>query len=120
MATHATQDVIPVRRRFRARPGVLAGLVASVAALLLAPVSPAHAAGPYTYAMAQHIGSRLTICAQDLDVRHSRGGAGFNQLHSGQTFTVEGVDGEFGSEWVYGFAYGNVNARGYVQNGWFC
>jgi hypothetical protein len=23
-------------------------------------------------------------------------------------------------EWVYGFAYGNVNAHGWVQNGWFC
>ncbi|WP_242907480.1 hypothetical protein [Actinomadura terrae] len=53
-------------------------------------------------------------------MRHTRGGAAFGYLGKPQTFTVQGVDAEFGSEWVYGFAYGDVNAHGYVQNGWFC
>jgi hypothetical protein len=37
-------------------------------------------------------------------------------LYTGQTFLVEQVDGS----WVYGFAYGDVNRHGWVQNGWFC
>ncbi|SPL88859.1 unnamed protein product [[Actinomadura] parvosata subsp. kistnae] len=40
-------------------------------------------------------------------------------LRRGDTFTVKGFDGAY-KEWVYGFAYGRVNAHGWVQNGWFC
>jgi hypothetical protein len=88
--------------------------------LSAAPV--ANAGGPYRYASGQDAADqvRLTVCATDLGVRHTRGGTPFNYLHHPQTFTVKGVDAEFGSEWVYGFAWGNVNAHGYVQNGWFC
>lgn len=85
-----------------------------------APV--ANAGGPYRWATAwdAHRQLRLTVCAADLGVRHTRGGTPFNNLHHPQTFTVKGVDAEFHSEWVYGFAWGDVNAHGYVQNGWFC
>jgi hypothetical protein len=37
-------------------------------------------------------------------------------LYRGQTFLVE----QAGGDWVYGFAYGDINRRGWVQNGWFC
>lgn len=89
-------------------------------AFLFTGTVPASAGGPYLYASGASIGQRLTVCAQDLGVRHARGGAPFGYLYNGQTFTVESVDSQFGSEWVYGFAYGYVNANGYVQNGWFC
>ncbi|MFP8940381.1 hypothetical protein ACLIYM_02950 [Streptomyces fenghuangensis] len=109
------------RRRGRlARRAATGSVLALATALLLGLSTPAHAGGPYVWAPAGSIGKRLTICAQDLGVRHSKGGTPFAHLTSGQTFTVEHVDLEFGSEWVYGFAWGNVNARGYVQNGWFC
>jgi hypothetical protein len=93
---------------------------AGALAFLFVGTAPATAGGPYLYASGGSIGQRLTVCAQDLGVRPSRGGTPFNYLYAGQTFLVQGVDSEFGSEWVYGFAYGNVNAHGYVQNGWFC
>jgi hypothetical protein len=37
-------------------------------------------------------------------------------LHHPQTFLVERVSGG----WAYGFAYGDVNRHGWVQDGWFC
>lgn len=95
-------------------------IAASAVAILLGAATPAYAGGPHVWASGGSIGKRLTVCAQDLGVRHSRGGNPFASLANGQTFTVENVDQEFGSEWVYGFAWGNVNAHGYVQNGWFC
>jgi hypothetical protein len=42
-------------------------------------------------------------------------------MYSGQTILIKDAGWqEFGGEWVYGFVYGNVNAHGYIQNGWFC
>jgi hypothetical protein len=44
----------------------------------------------------------------------------FAYLHRPQTFPVKYTgQAEFGGEWLYGFAYSNVNAHGWVQNGWF-
>ncbi|MET8125261.1 hypothetical protein ABZV67_45275 [Streptomyces sp. NPDC005065] len=37
-------------------------------------------------------------------------------LYKGQTFTVESKQGG----WAYGFAYGDINRHGWVQDGWFC
>ncbi|HEY2698995.1 MAG TPA: hypothetical protein VGJ45_26290 [Pseudonocardiaceae bacterium] len=37
-------------------------------------------------------------------------------LYKPQTFLVEQLDGD----WVRGFAYGDINRDGWVQNGWFC
>ncbi len=37
-------------------------------------------------------------------------------LHKPQTFLVKQISGE----WVFGFAYGDINHDGWVQDGWFC
>lgn len=62
------------------------------------------------------VGVRETVCAQDLFVRTAPLGAWMGTLHRGQTFLVEQDNGD----WVYGFAYGDINRRGWVQDGWFC
>ncbi|MGR8009055.1 hypothetical protein [Streptomyces hypolithicus] len=63
------------------------------------------------------VGQRETVCADDLFVRVTAPhGAWMGTLYRNQTFLVEKVNGD----WVYGFANGNVNRRGWVQNGWFC
>jgi hypothetical protein len=110
------------RTRRPTRRAVLGGsLTAVLAALMLAVTqSAAYAGGPHRWAQYSDVGKRLTVCAQTLDVRSSYGGTPFAQLTSGQTFTVYQNYAEFGSEYVRGFAWGNVNAEGYVQNGWFC
>ncbi|MDC0714818.1 hypothetical protein POL68_40595 [Stigmatella sp. ncwal1] len=63
------------------------------------------------------IGKRETVCANDLYVRTDPGtGAWMGTLFKGQTFLVERRSG--GS--VYGFAYGDINRRGWVTDGYFC
>ncbi|MEU0602001.1 hypothetical protein ABZ484_27735 [Streptomyces sp. NPDC006393] len=62
------------------------------------------------------IGVRETVCAQDLYVRTDPGGAWMGTLYHGQTFLVESKQ----SGWAYGFAYGDINRHGWVQDGWFC
>ncbi|MDH6228981.1 hypothetical protein M2169_006037 [Streptomyces sp. MJP52] len=110
------------RPRRPMRRAVLGGsLTAVLAALMLAVTqSAAYAGGPHRWAQYSDVDKRLTVCAQTLDVRSSYGGTPFAQLTNGQTFTVYQNYAEFGSEYVRGFAWGNVNAEGYVQNGWFC
>lgn len=86
--------------------------VAAVGALtagLLMAAYPAQAANGT-------IGQRETVCAQDLYVRTDPGGAWTGTLYKGQTFTVESKQ----SGWAYGFAYGDINRHGWVQDGWFC
>jgi hypothetical protein len=61
-------------------------------------------------------GVRETVCAESLFVRTEPLGAWMGTLYHPETFLVERVSGD----WVYGFAYGNVNRRGWVQDGWFC
>jgi hypothetical protein len=63
-----------------------------------------------------HVGTRETVCADTLELRVSPGGARSNTLHYGETFLVEQISGG----WVYGFAYGQINHKGWVQDGWFC
>jgi hypothetical protein len=85
-----------------------------VAAIALLTASAAVAAiGPYKRGT---IGVRETVCAQDLYVRTEPLGAWMGTLYKGQSFYVEARSGE----WVYGFAYGDINRRGWVQDGWFC
>lgn len=79
------------------------------AAALLGTTAPAHAADG-------QLGVRETVCAQSLYVRTQPLGAWMGTLYQGQTFLVEQLDGS----WVYGFAYGDINRHGWVQNGWFC
>jgi hypothetical protein len=86
------------------------GLTAGVAALALtAVIQPALAANGV-------VGERMTVCAQTLDLRTAPLGPWQGTLYHGQTFLVESLDGD----WVYGFAYGDINRDGWVQNGWFC
>lgn len=87
----------------------VAATAALSAAAVLGAALPAGAAGGT-------VGVRETVCAQDLYVRTEPVGAWTGTLFQGQTFLVEQVDGS----WVYGFAYGDINRRGWVQNGWFC
>ncbi|MER5894253.1 MULTISPECIES: hypothetical protein [unclassified Streptomyces] len=85
-------------------------VLALTAAMAVLTVNPATAANGT-------VGQRETVCAQDLFVRVTAPhGAWMGTLYRGQTFLVE----EAGGDWVYGFAYGDINRRGWVQNGWFC
>jgi hypothetical protein len=87
----------------------------------LALAAPAQAGGPWRSANHNDHGKRMAVCADSLGVRHSPGGNAFAHLRKPQTFLVKDTGPyQFGGEWVYGFAYGNVNAHGWVQNGWFC
>ncbi|GAB1646476.1 hypothetical protein [Krasilnikovia sp. MM14-A1259] len=100
--------------KLRKRTAQAAVAVGVSMAMLVASSGVAYAGGPYPYAGNNDVGRRLTVCADSLDVHNFLG-----QLHYPQTFTVEGFDGA-NKEWVYGFAWGTVNAHGSVLNGWFC
>ena len=92
------------------RTALTAAATAVLAAgALVAVSSPAQAADG-------RVGVRETVCAQDLYVRTAPLGAWTGTLFQGQTFHVEQLDGD----WVYGFAYGDINRHGWVQDGWFC
>ncbi|SDM77567.1 hypothetical protein [Actinacidiphila guanduensis] len=97
---------MPARHRTLALSAAAALL--SAAAALAVPASASAADGT--------VGTRETVCAQDLYVRTAPLGAWTGTLYQGQTFLVEQLDGS----WVYGFAYGDINRHGWVQNGWFC
>ena len=84
-------------------------VVLAVLGALVWGVVPAQAANG-------RVGVREVVCAEDLAVRTQPVGAWMGVLKHPQTFLVERVEGG----WVYGFAYGDVNRRGWVQNGWFC
>ncbi|MEU6934862.1 hypothetical protein AB0A05_37890 [Streptomyces sp. NPDC046374] len=84
-------------------------VAAAVGATLMLGSGPAQAANGT-------IGERETVCAQDLFVRTAPLGAWMGTLYQGQTFLVESKQ----SGWAYGFAYGDINRRGWVQDGWFC
>ncbi|WP_327028785.1 hypothetical protein OG989_26195 [Micromonospora sp. NBC_01740] len=85
-------------------------MLATVCAVLALTPSAGHAANGT-------IGQRETVCAEDLFVRTAPVGAWMGTLYRGQTFLVEGPRS---GGYVYGFAYGHVNRRGWVQDGWFC
>ncbi len=86
-----------------------AGTALAASALIATTAAPAHAADGT-------VGVRETGCADSLYVRTEPVGAWMGTLYHGQTFLVEQLDGS----WVYGFAYGDINRHGWVQNGWFC
>lgn len=90
-------------------------LAATATTGLLAALSLATTAVPAQAANGT-VGVRETVCADSLYVRTEPLGAWMGTLYRGQTFLVEQLDGS----WVYGFAYGNINRHGWVQNGWFC
>jgi hypothetical protein len=110
-------------RRRRGIPRV-ALTTAVTAALLVGLADRAYAGGPLLWANHNREGSRMAVCADDILVRSSPGGGpigGPHILRRPQTFLVQYAGAaEFGGEWVYGFAYGDVNAHGWIQNCWFC
>ncbi|WP_233261436.1 hypothetical protein [Vitiosangium sp. GDMCC 1.1324] len=63
-------------------------------------------------------GTRLTVCAQSLYVRDAPAGIVIGTLYYGQTMDVQSYSPS--GQWAYGFAYGQANKHGWVQNGWFC
>jgi hypothetical protein len=92
------------------RAGRAAAVVTAVSAAVLIGAWPAIAYSNGT------VGVRETVCASDLYVRTDPGGAWMGTLYKGQTFLVESKQ----SGWAYGFAYGDINRHGWVQDGWFC
>lgn len=85
-------------------------LATVVVACLAATSAPAEAANGV-------VGVRETVCADTLFVRTTAGGAWTGTLYRGQTFLVEGPSS---GGYIYGFAYGDINRHGWVENGWFC
>ncbi|MDT0377372.1 hypothetical protein RM572_01110 [Streptomyces sp. DSM 42041] len=98
-----------VTSRLRTRAVSVVATATATAAALLTFATPAGAADGT-------VGQRETVCADSLFVRTAPVGAWMGTLHNPQTFLVKRVQGD----WVYGFAYGDINRHGWVQNGWFC
>ncbi|WUH98448.1 hypothetical protein OHR68_33860 [Spirillospora sp. NBC_00431] len=90
----------------RAAVAALAGASAFAVASAVAPAALADRGTP---------GQRETVCADTLAVR-TDSNAWQGYLYRGETFRVDRVDGH----WAYGFAYGRVNHKGKVEDGWFC
>jgi hypothetical protein len=90
----------------------LARRTTAVAATTLALTAVGATAAPGAVAA-----ERKTVCAQNLYVREQPMGRAIGTLYYGQTMNVERYSA---SGWAYGFAYGHVNAHGWVQGGWFC
>lgn len=91
-------------------------VLSAAGAAVLAGGTLLGAATPATALSGGTVGQRETVCAQDLAVRTDPGGAWLGTLFQGQTFLVERLSGG----WAFGFAYGHINHRGWVQDGWFC
>jgi hypothetical protein len=87
---------------------VTAAVAGSALAATAVPASAANAV----------IGDRMTVCAQSLTVRTEPLGPWMGVLSYPQTFLAERTDPS--GDWVYGFAYGDINADGWVENGYFC
>lgn len=102
-------DRVHRRVRLVVRRLVTMAVVGALASSAL-PAAPASAANG-------RIGVRETVCAQDLFVRTQPNGAWMGTLFRGQTFLVEGPRS---GGYIFGFAYGHINRRGWVQDGWFC
>ncbi|MGH3662986.1 MAG: hypothetical protein ACRDT8_12500 [Micromonosporaceae bacterium] len=98
-------------RRFA--QALLGALVLATALVAAAPAAQAN----HTRCAHAVVGARQAVCAETLSVRTEPGGAWMGTLYQGQTFQVERLSPS--GAWVYGFAYGNINRHGWVQNGWF-
>jgi hypothetical protein len=88
---------------------ILAAAATLVLAVLLMPAPASAASGV--------VGVREAVCADSLYVRTTAGGAWMGTLVRNQTFLVEGPSS---GGYIYGFAYGDINRHGWVQDGWFC
>jgi hypothetical protein len=89
----------------------------TAATVALAALSAVGAYHTFKVTPAQAL-TRKTICARDLYVRSAPAGAIIGTLFTGNSFDVERYSPS--GDWVYGYAWGHVNAWGWVQNGWFC
>jgi hypothetical protein len=86
-----------------------AAVTAIAASALTAGVAVAPAASAST---------TYTVCAQDLYVRDTAAGVVIGTLFYGERFRADRYSPS--RQWVYGYAYGQANMYGWVQNGWFC
>lgn len=86
---------------------------AAVTAIAAAALTGGVAAAPAASASTMH-----TICAQDLYVRDTPQGVVIGTLFYGERFRADRYSPS--RQWVYGYAYGQANKYGWVQNGWFC
>lgn len=91
----------------------LARRTTAVAATTLALTAVGATAAPGALAV-----ERKTICAQNLYVREQPNGRAIGTLYYGQTFDLERYSPS--GAYAYGYAFGHVNAHGWVQSGWFC
>jgi hypothetical protein len=91
----------------KARAAIVAGVALASIGVFAAPAAAANGT----------VGVRETVCAQTLYVRTAPGSAWMGTLYTGQTFQVEGPKSD---GYIYGFAYGDINRHGWVQDGWFC
>lgn len=97
--------------RFAVRGALTAATLAIALFALTSPTPSAEAANG-------RIGVRETVCADSLYFRSApHDGAYDGELNRPETFLVEGP--KVGN-YIYGFAYGHINRRGWVRDGWFC
>jgi hypothetical protein len=97
--------------RFAIRGALAAAALTIALFVLTAPTPSAEAANG-------RIGVRETVCAQSLYFRtEPHDGAYDGELVYGETFLVEGPKV---GKYIRGFAYGDINRRGWVADGWFC
>lgn len=105
------------------RASIAVASLAIAVAVLAAPAAPAQAEQDQVAPAAAgfrngRIGVRETICADSLYFRTApHDGAFDGNMWRPQTFRVEGP--RVGN-YIYGFAYGEINRYGWVQDGWFC
>ena len=90
-------------------------LTRTAAATLVAAgaIATGVAVAPAASASTTHV-----VCAQDLYVRDTAAGVVIGTLYYGERIRVDRYSPS--RQWAYGFAYGNVDKHGWVQNGWFC
>ena len=97
--------------RFAVRGALAAVCLTAALVVLTKPTPSAEAANG-------RIGVRETVCADSLYFRtEPHDGAYDGELNRPQTFLVEGPKV---GKYIFGFAYGNINRRGWVADGYFC
>jgi hypothetical protein len=97
--------------RFAVR-GAIAAVALTISLLVLTRPTPS------AQAANGRIGVRETVCAESLYFRKApQDGAYDGELHYPETFLVEGPKV---GEYIKGFAYGGINRRGWVRDGYFC
>jgi hypothetical protein len=86
---------------------------AAVTAIAASAIATAVAAAPAASASTTRM-----VCANDLYVRQTPQGVVIGTLLYGHHMRVDRYSPS--GQYAYGYAYGQVNKYGWVQNGWFC